>query len=50
MTTATAPKKLLSNLSLIRPILLVLLVFYNAFAIFGGACATSDGLFMLMFI
>ena len=30
-------KQFLSSVSLIRPILLVLLVFYHAFAIYGGA-------------
>lgn len=32
-----APNPILSNVSLIRPILLVLLVFYHAFAIYSGA-------------
>lgn len=38
-----APKSTLSNVSLIRPILLVLLVFYHAFAIYSGAWAPIEG-------
>lgn len=34
-----APKSILTNVALIRPILLVLLVFYHAFAIYSGAWA-----------
>ena len=36
-------RKLLTNLSLIRPILLVLLVFYHAFAIYSGAWDPIEG-------
>ena len=45
MSTATqpTPKKLLYNVSIIRPILLVLLVFYHAFAIYSGAWAPIEG-------
>lgn len=35
----TTPKPLLFNALVIRPILLVLLVFYHVFAIFSGAWA-----------
>lgn len=38
-----APKSILSNVSIIRPILLVLLVFYHAFAIYSGAWAPIVG-------
>lgn len=38
-----ASKPILSNVSLIRPILLVLLVFYHAFAIYSGAWAPIEG-------
>ena len=38
-----ATKPILSNVSIIRPILLVLLVFYHAFAIYSGAWAPIVG-------
>ncbi len=38
-----ASKPILSNVSIIRPILLVLLVFYHAFAIYSGAWAPIEG-------
>lgn len=38
-----APKPILSNVSIIRPVLLVLLVFYHAFAIYSGAWAPIEG-------
>lgn len=38
-----APKSILTNVSLIRPILLVLLVFYHAFAIYSGAWDPIEG-------
>ena len=38
-----APKSILTNVSLIRPILLVLLVFYHAFAIYSGAWNPIEG-------
>lgn len=42
-TTNTSPKSILSNVSLLRPILLVLLVFYHAFAIYSGAWDPIEG-------
>lgn len=36
-------KQLLSNVVIIRPILIVLLVFYHAFAIYGGAWKPIEG-------
>lgn len=38
-----ASKPILTNVSIIRPILLVLLVFYHAFAIYSGAWAPIEG-------
>ena len=38
-----AQKSILSTLSLIRPILLVLLVFYHAFAIYSDAWDPIEG-------
>lgn len=45
MSTAPHPtqKKLLYEVSIIRPILLVLLVFYHAFAIYSRAWAPIEG-------
>lgn len=36
-------KNILANVSIIRPILIVLLVFYHAFAIYGGAWTPLEG-------
>jgi len=38
-----APKSILTNVSIIRPILFVLLVFYHAFAIYSGAWSPIEG-------
>lgn len=38
-----APKSILTNVAIIHPILLVLLVFYHAFAVYSGAWAPIEG-------
>lgn len=43
MSDNTNSRQLLTNVAIIRPILIVLLVFYHAFAIYGGAWESIDG-------
>lgn len=45
MNCSTAPnnQRRLTNVNIIRPVLIVLVVFYHAFAIFGGGWSSIDG-------